>query len=50
MAAVQDDEEVDETGVDKDAELVMMHATMLKYRAVKVLITTVGDIGSGGVT
>uniref|UniRef100_A0A0D9VA27 NAC-A/B domain-containing protein n=1 Tax=Leersia perrieri TaxID=77586 RepID=A0A0D9VA27_9ORYZ len=44
-AAAQDDEEVDETGVEpKDIELVMTQATVSRSRAVKALKAAGGDI------
>ena len=44
-AAAQDDEDVDETGVDpKDIELVMTQAGVLRSRAVKALKAANGDI------
>ncbi|KAM3354435.1 hypothetical protein ACQJBY_025236 [Aegilops geniculata] len=47
VAAVQDDEEVDETGVDKkDVELVMMQASVSRSRAVEALKAADGDIVS----
>lgn len=47
MAAAQDDEEVDETGVDKkDIELVMAQASVPRSRAVKALKAADGDIVS----
>ncbi|KAI5002339.1 hypothetical protein ZWY2020_026989 [Hordeum vulgare] len=47
MAAVQDDEEVDETGVDKkDIELVMMQASVSRSSAVEALKAADGDIVS----
>ncbi|XP_037415743.1 nascent polypeptide-associated complex subunit alpha-like protein 1 isoform X2 [Triticum dicoccoides] len=47
MAAAHDDEEVDETGVDKkDVELVMMQASVPRSRAVKALKAAGGDIVS----
>ncbi|KAI5009210.1 hypothetical protein ZWY2020_010258 [Hordeum vulgare] len=47
MAAAQDVEEVDETGVDKkDVELVMMQASVSRSRAVESLKAADGDIVS----
>ncbi|XP_044343076.1 nascent polypeptide-associated complex subunit alpha-like protein 1 isoform X2 [Triticum aestivum] len=47
VAAIQDDEEVDETGVDKkDVELVMMQASVSRSRAVEALKAADGDIVS----
>nr|BAK06432.1 predicted protein [Hordeum vulgare subsp. vulgare] len=47
MAAAQDDEEIDETGVDKkDVELVMMQASVSRSRAVESLKAADGDIVS----
>ena len=47
VAAVQDDEEVDELGVDKkDVELVMMQASVSRSRAVEALKAADGDIVS----
>ncbi|KAF7025901.1 hypothetical protein CFC21_038050 [Triticum aestivum] len=47
VAAVQDDEEVDETGVDKkDVELVMMQASVSRSGAVEALKAADGDIVS----
>ena len=47
VAAAHDDEEVDETGVDKkDVELMMTQASMPRSRAVKVLKAAGGDIVS----
>ncbi|KAM3335563.1 hypothetical protein ACQJBY_029831 [Aegilops geniculata] len=47
MAAAHDDEEVDETGVDKkDVELVMTQASVPRSRAVKALKAAGGDIVS----
>ncbi|VAH68840.1 unnamed protein product [Triticum turgidum subsp. durum] len=47
VVAVQDDEEVDETGVDKkDVELVMMQASMSRSRAVEALKAADGGIVS----
>ncbi|KAF7039997.1 hypothetical protein CFC21_049932, partial [Triticum aestivum] len=47
VAAVQDDEEVDETGVDKkDVELMMMQASVSRSRAVEALKAADGDIVS----
>ena len=44
-AAAQDDEDVDETGVDpKDIELVMTQAGVSRPRAVKALKAANGDI------
>jgi nascent polypeptide-associated complex subunit alpha len=44
-AAAQDDEEVDESGVEpKDIELVMTQATVSRSRAVKALKAANGDI------
>ena len=46
-AAAQDDEEVDETGVEpKDIELVMTQAGVTRPKAVKALKATEGDIVS----
>ncbi|KAM3335564.1 hypothetical protein ACQJBY_029832 [Aegilops geniculata] len=47
VAAAQDDEEVDETGIDKkDVELVMAQAPVSRSRAVKALKAADGDIVS----
>ncbi|KAM3354433.1 hypothetical protein ACQJBY_025235 [Aegilops geniculata] len=47
VAAAHDDEEVDETGVDKkDIELVMTQASVPRSRAVKALKAAGGDIVS----
>ncbi|XP_037418454.1 nascent polypeptide-associated complex subunit alpha-like protein 1 [Triticum dicoccoides] len=47
VAAAQDDEEVDETGVDnKDVEVVMVQASVSRSRAVKALKAADGDIVS----
>ncbi|XP_020163211.1 nascent polypeptide-associated complex subunit alpha-like protein 1 [Aegilops tauschii subsp. strangulata] len=47
VAAAHDDEEVDETGVDKkDVELVMTQASVPRSRAVKALKAAGGDIVS----
>ncbi|KAE8803309.1 Nascent polypeptide-associated complex subunit alpha-like protein [Hordeum vulgare] len=47
MAAVQDDEGVDDTGVDKkDIELVMIQASVSRSRAVEALKAANGDIVS----
>jgi nascent polypeptide-associated complex subunit alpha len=47
VAAAQDDEEEDDTGVDKkDIELVMTQASVPRSRAVKALKAADGDIVS----